>query len=689
MNRDNEQNNFPDIFTLIMFIAGIYLMLTLADNHITGGDGRKLGNFLRSVFGGGFFLIILFWLYICVAKLLKFRIPRFRRQIFGTLQLYISFAFLLGLLSESGYTSDWKILTPGAVGNMLAGFFLLNIGSVATFILICLCFLLAVFLFGSDVWNLSISEVVGDAFQKSFGEGYDIDTEQDEEYIYNNVNIIVPERERENKIKKPEPVKFIDPVKNLPEPKFEEYENNNNNNSEYETPRINPVEALDDLLMRINSGEFDAPEPRISNKNLSSGKIRRPLPDVTLPKNSENETFAYAPENNLLNNNRDSSMMFPPPLELFGEASKPYDNREEIKSLENMGRVIISTLKNFGVNAFIAHIIPGAQINQFQIELAPGTKINKISDLAEEIAMSLEVISVRIEAPIPGTRYAGIEVPKDERKIIGLRNFLESQEFNKPDMKLPLPLGVQVNSKIFMPGLETLATILTAGNSESGCGNFLHAGILSMCSRRTPDELKLLLADPGNVEFAIYEGLPHLYSRPVYEPEEILNSFNEILNEMDRRIGIFASMRVRSIESYNKKSDSKEKLPYIVVIINELAEIFYNSGAEALNLITHMIQKARASGIYLIISTQRPSAEFINPLIKAGIFARAAFTLPSEYDSRLIIDINGAEKLTGHGDLLFRSVERPYPLRLQAPYISEELAGDFIEYMINTFGRNI
>ena len=440
------------------------------------------------------------------------------------------------------------------------------------------------------------------------------------------------------------------------------------------------VEIIDNLLASLDAGALSMPETK-RPKNFErdrTRKIRRPVPAVNFNEGLEN----LFPEQNFENLN-ETSQGFPVPLEIFGNVPKFETQRENFKISEKNGKAIISTLKNFGVNASIADIFTGPSVIQYLIELAPGMKINQVAGLDEELAMSLAVMSVRIEAPIPGTRYVGIEIPNPERRKVSLRSVFESEDFQKSSARLPVPFGVQTDGKFLIKGLEEISHILVAGGKDSGKNTFLNTSLISICSRRKPEELKLILIDTRHVNFSVYEGLPHLLASPVFNHEDAMKILQSVIDEIESRTENFAKNRVKTLAAYNRKLPKKERLPEIVIFISELEDLMYKSGNEIEDLIVRLAQKSAAAGIYMIIAAQRPSADVVTTLIRSNISARAAFSLSSQSDSKNIIGITDADKLTGKGDMLFKDNESPRVVRLQAPFISEEKISAFVEYFVH------
>ncbi len=694
--RGNDSNNgsWSEMLLFVIVIACIYFIMSFFDSSLAGESGRSLGEYLRGTFGGAVILPILFVLYSCGAKLLKFRIPKFRRQFFGTLMLYISFSFLLGLLKESGWSSETLIFTPGSFGGSLAKFFVLNAGTFITLVITVGLFLLSAVFFGSKILKIRIHlpKIPKIKFRPRKKQNPRRESEPESA---NEIPapIFTPSKreQRDDYVIDIPPANFdfqMPQLKPAPdEPRYVEEEID----ILPENVMTNAVEVIDSALALFDSDEMKAPRQKRTLPSPRVKKLRRPLPPVNTfpapegekPKEeaipSPSETPEILPEETAKYIREKSS--FPPPVEIFGTRSKSEPDREILKHSEKQAKTITSTLKNFSVNSSVAHIVTGPTFIQYQLELAPGTKVNKISGLAEDLAMSLAVMAVRIEAPILGTRYVGVEVPRSDRKTIALRNIIESDEYISSQARLPLPLGVRVDGKISVAGLEEMPHLLIAGNTGSGRAMFVNSCIMSMCYRRKPEDLRMILIDPRHIEFAVYDGLPHLIAPPVYEPDSAVKALTWAFDEMEKRTAAFASARVRNLASFNRKQRDENKLPEIVIVINELADLVYSAGPELEGIIMRLAQKSGASGIYMILAAQRPSPDVFTTMIKSNIPARAAFTLSAEAESKNIIGSNDAMTLTGKGDMLFRNTGSPHAIRFQTPYVNEDKISDFTEYM--------
>lgn len=439
------------------------------------------------------------------------------------------------------------------------------------------------------------------------------------------------------------------------------------------TPKVGPEERAREICERLAPSSDDTHAKSEEGADGRDTAVQEVFPDVVLPEDEDGRRLR--------------SGAFPPPLDLLGPPVQDRDQGDALELANKQAEVIVDTLQNFGVKATVAHIVVGPSVIQFQIELAPGIKVSKVAGLANDLTMALAVVSVRVEAPILGQHYVGIEIPNPKRKGIALRSVMESEDFQQGEFLLPLPMGMRVDSRYLVCGLEDMPHLLVAGTTGSGKSVFVNGCILGMCLRRPPEELRLILVDPKHVEFAIYEGLPHLLARPVSDPRKAIAALSWAVQEMEHRTECFARARVRNLASYNDKVLPKDRFPNIVVVVDELADLMYTAGKEVEGLIARLAQKARAAGIHLILATQRPSVDVITGLIKANVPARVAFAVPSQTDSRTIIDAAGADKLLGKGDMLFFSTRYPRPLRLQAPFITEERTLDFVEYMKGAFGE--
>ena len=338
--------------------------------------------------------------------------------------------------------------------------------------------------------------------------------------------------------------------------------------------------------------------------------------------------------------------------------------------------VLKETLAEFGIEAEVTGIRKGPVITMFEILPAHGVKISKITNLSDNIALRLAASSVRIVAPIPGKHAVGIEVPNERRAIVSLRELIESEHFRQTKMEIPVALGKDIAGEVQLVDLTQMPHLLIAGATGSGKSVCVNSIILSILYKRTPEEVKLMLIDPKIVELKLYNDIPHLMTPVVTEAKKAFQALQYCICEMERRYSMLDSLGVRDIRSYNRRvrerNLAQEKLPYIVVIIDEFADLMQTTGKELEATLARLAAMSRAVGIHLVLATQRPSIDVITGLIKANIPSRIAFMVASKFDSRTIIDMVGAEKLLGRGDMLFSGAQDPFPVRMQGAFVSEE-----------------
>ncbi len=378
-----------------------------------------------------------------------------------------------------------------------------------------------------------------------------------------------------------------------------------------------------------------------------------------------------------------------PPFSLLSEKGGAPADRGDVKK---NATIIEKTLESFGISANVAEVNGGPAVTQYALNIAAGTKITKIANLQHDIALALATRTgtVRIEAPIPGKSLVGIEVPNHTLETVTLKALLSSDEMAKQKSRLAVALGRDTASTPVVVDIDKMPHVLIAGTTGSGKSILINSFICSLVFRNSPEQLKLILIDPKRVELTNYNGIPHLLAPVIVDPEKTLSSLKWAMAEMDRRYKLFQSVGVRNIQGYNEMSGF-EALPYIVILIDELADLMMFAPVEVEDAITRIAQLARATGLHLVLATQRPSVDVITGLIKANIPCRIAFNVASLMDSRVIIDQPGAEKLLGRGDMLFLPPDASKPVRIQGVLttdpdikaITEFLKGSGIEPQYN------
>ncbi len=369
-----------------------------------------------------------------------------------------------------------------------------------------------------------------------------------------------------------------------------------------------------------------------------------------------------------------------PPLTLLKE-SPPAVSKRSQEEITDRIRIIEKTLEQFNIGSTVVEVASGPTVTRYEIQLAPGIKVNKIVSLADNLAMSLAAIDVRVEAPIPGKAAIGVEVPNAQTVVVSLRECLETEEFKNAPSLLTIALGKDVSGQYRYADLTKMPHLLIGGSTNSGKSIALNTLIASLIYRATPKQVRLLMIDPKRVELSLWEGIPHLLHPVVKDVKQSAGIFRSAIKEMERRYDLFAALGTRNLDGYNTKVPETSKLPYIVLIVDELADLMMQQGAEVETHICRLAQLARATGIHLVIATQRPSVDIITGTIKANIASRIAFAVASQIDSRTILDSPGAERLIGRGDMLFMPIDAPKPLRIQGAYLSEAETNAIVQHL--------
>lgn len=426
---------------------------------------------------------------------------------------------------------------------------------------------------------------------------------------------------------------------------------------------INNKLKIIDFMKAGDSNQEPKIIDNISNRNVieeevSAEKINEELNEKIIKASDNHKTEYIYPSEELLNYN---------PVEI--------NNKNNKRELISIASKLEETLASFGVDAKVIQVTRGPSVTRFELQPSPGVKVSKITHLSDDIALSLAASSIRIEAPIPGKSAVGIEVPNTTVSPVYLREVLEDPAFRNFDKNLAFALGKGIGGNCVVADLSKMPHLLIAGATGSGKSVCINTLIISLLYKYSPDDVKLLLVDPKVVELIVYNEIPHLLIPVVTNPKKAAGALNWAVNEMTRRYSLFAENNVRNIEGYNdlfSKGKVEDKLPWIVIIIDELADLMMVSPGEVEEYIARLAQMARAAGMHLVIATQRPSVDVITGVIKANIPSRISFAVSSQIDSRTILDSSGAEKLLGRGDMLFYPVGESKPVRIQGAFISEE-----------------
>lgn len=368
-----------------------------------------------------------------------------------------------------------------------------------------------------------------------------------------------------------------------------------------------------------------------------------------------------------------------PPLSLLSGTNGQKADRGDMK---HHAHIIEKTLESFGISARVVEVNLGPAVTQYALEIAMGTKLSKITALSNDLALALAAPTgqIRIEAPIPGRSLVGIEIPNHSLEFVTLKQMLSSDNLKREKHKLMVALGLDVSGNPVTANIAKMPHVLVAGTTGSGKSVLINTWISSILFRTTPAEVRLILVDPKRVELTGYNGIPHLLTPVIVETDKILSALKWALSEMDRRYKLFAEVGVRNIDGYNELAGF-QSLPYIVIFIDELADLMAYAPVDVEDSICRLAQMARATGMHLVIATQRPSVDVITGLIKANVPSRIAFNVSSMIDSRVIIDMPGAEKLLGRGDMLYIPPDQAKPTRIQGTFVSEQEVQKLVEYL--------
>lgn len=423
-----------------------------------------------------------------------------------------------------------------------------------------------------------------------------------------------------------------------------------------------------------NSTKQDQTELKILNSSIAAAAIKAPADSATEENNEESEPDTekevvkkeYAETKTKSFKAIKMKDYVPPPIDLLKSSSE----KPTIGDLRANANIIKRTLESFGIPVEMGEISVGPAVTRYTLKPAEGVKISRITALNQDLALALAAHPIRIEAPIPGKSLVGIEVPNKSAALVRLGNLMAYPEFAVSG-SLGFIIGRDVSGEPIFSDITKMPHLLIAGATGSGKSVTIHSLLISLLYKNSPATLKMILIDPKRVELSVYEGLPHLVAPVVTEGKKALNVFRWAIQEMERRYEILLEAGARDIKSYNAKTPN-EQLPYLLLVIDELADLMAAYGREVEGSIIRLAQMARATGIHLVVSTQRPSVEVITGLIKANITSRIALQVASQVDSRTILDTAGAEKLLGSGDLLFISPDFSKPKRIQGAYLSEE-----------------
>lgn len=660
----DKKNN--EIKVLLQISFAIICIFSLHTDSV-----GKLGVFLKNLLMGflstpSYILPYLIIVYSIFSLYDRFKEKR-KKTMLGLISLYFCFIITYTLilredipenilsynsLSLSYYLGIEGGIAGGIIGNVITSMFLSLLGVQGSYIVVGTLAVLSIIL----TTSLSIKDII-ESFSKGLRMVSDFiksswDNLFSKPIVFDEENdMAIDNADTKNKkvlISNPFDNKGND-RKDLVDEKIKILDYTNNNKKPVELP-------IDKGNKGNNTNERKCQETKGDNDEV--------IADINISDKSNLENYKL-PSFDLLASNQNSNTI------------------QDKKDILNKAKVLESTLQNFGVEARVIQISKGPTITRFELQPKPGVKVSKIVNLSDDIALSLAAQNIRIEAPIPGKSAVGIEIPNDSSTLVTLREVLESNEFAKKDSKLTFILGKDISGQPIVDDLAKMPHMLIAGATGSGKSVCVNSLITSILYKATPDEVKFLLIDPKVVELSCYNGIPHLLLPVVTDPKKAATALNWVVQEMTNRYKLFAQNSVRDLDSYNDKfKDSPdERLPKLVAIIDELADLMMVAPNQVEDAICRLAQMARAAGIHLIVATQRPSVDVITGVIKANIPSRIAFAVSSSADSRTILDMGGAEKLLGKGDMLFYPVGSSKPRRMQGAFVSDAEVNKVVEFI--------
>jgi len=464
-----------------------------------------------------------------------------------------------------------------------------------------------------------------------------------------------------------------------------------------ENEQLDSQEQVKEILSS-NTYEKDIEQENIS-KELNNIESKEKLPTLEEFLDESSKKVEMKPKNRILVEELEENKKLLEDIEV-GETVKPkdfklpptnifYKPKKEAKTKINEAAIdrkiqdLLEKLSMFKIEGDVVRTYTGPIVTTFEFKPAPNVKVSKILNLQDDLAMALKATTIRIQAPIPGKDVVGIEVPNDETDTIYIREILESDLFQKTSSPLTMILGKDIVGNPFITDLKKLPHLLIAGTTGSGKSVGLNAMILSLLYKNSPDNLKLIMIDPKMLEFSIYNDIPHLLTPVITKPMEAINALANMVAEMEKRYAMMADTRTKNIENYNEKAKKNgyETFPYVVIIIDELADLMMTSGKEVELSIARLAQMARASGIHLVVATQRPSVDVVTGLIKANLPSRISYKVGQKVDSKIILDSMGAESLLGKGDMLFTPPGMSGLVRIHAPWSDEKEIEEVVEFL--------
>lgn len=677
---ENAKRLYDEIAAIIMLVVGIFLAIAM-HTHLAGIIGEGINSFLKGVFGLGGFVLPYFLIIFSAMMFAKVSKPFKGRTVIFLIIIFL----MIDILNAGRFVADFDI-SATSIGEVYHNGTLLRSGGVAG---MYLGYLVAkgvgipgLYLFSFAViiifLLLTVNTPISRAYEKAKERKaakkeraakraemlQDVEAEEIDKIDESQVDFLeylkaAPEDRKRDNISKKNKKHILDLLKNDDKYGLKDSRINKNDNRESDLKDYIPVAAVTAAAVAVSGNSDNTVDKDKTSKEASVETI-------------EIEDFKTSASGYTL-----------PPVELLKQGKT--SSKKSSENLAENARLLEETLKSFNVEAKVVNVTKGSSVTRYEIQPAIGVKVSRIVSLSDDIALNLRARSIRIEAPIPGKAAVGIEVENETRETVTIREMIDSREFKREASKLAFAVGKDISGRPVVADLAKMPHLLIAGATGSGKSVCINTIIASILYRATPDEVRLIMVDPKMVELGNYNGIPHLLIPVVTDPNKAAAALNWAVAEMTNRYKKFAENNVRDLKSYNalmkREKKSEEIMPQIVIIIDELADLMMVASSQVEQAISRLTQLARAAGMHLIVATQRPSVDVVTGLIKANIPSRIAFMVSSQIDSRTIIDMAGAEKLVGNGDMLYKPQDIDKPLRIQGPYISDDEVMNLIRFV--------
>lgn len=691
VNSDKVQILKKEISGIFIIAFAVFLMVIIHKESQTGIIGKSINIFILSVFGSGSNLLPYAILIIGVMRLLNIVILDDSNQIVAVFGFFICYIMYCALRDTAVYNMLVSYIKFNEMLNASIDFGVQNLGGgILGNVLTYICVKLVgkngtIIILGAMLFTFTIlitnQSIIGGAtkiiefIKKIMNRIYN--------FIFIEVEVedkTSNKKQKKHKKEKKEVANYIESDDNI---KIFDYTNTqsdikkpNNEITQLRIDQINKVDKSKDVNI-LNAEKSQAEQVDQVEKIENEYKQDVVLKEETVKSVKENKFVEKEITDDIINiagiSSDNALIKYKLPASTLLD-QVPSHVKGDKEDLRKEAEKLIETLGNFNIQCNILQINKGPTITRYELQPAPGIKVSRITSLTNDLAMALATSEIRMEAPIPGKSAIGIEVPNKVKTSVFLRSLIDSKEYKAVKTNIPFALGKDIAGKNIIASIDKMPHLLIAGATGSGKSVCINSLIMSILYRAKPDEVKLILIDPKVVELSIYNGIPHLLIPVVTDPRKASNALNWAVTEMTNRYKVFAQNSVRDISSYNEKmlKEDQDKMPQIVIVIDELADLMAVASSEVEECITRIAQLARACGIHLVIATQRPSVDVITGVIKANIPSRIAFAVSSYIDSRTILDSNGAEKLLGKGDMLYHPMGMAKPIRIQGTFISDD-----------------